>query len=570
MDIKKKSLPIMLLALSLAACGGGTPASSSSSSATSSSSGVASTSETSSSEEKESSKDYEDSSAADSSYEEGESSKSEESSSTEASSNKEEGEWDDNTAGLFEDHLHGVVLPYIDFVDYEAVYDDYFDEIFITGDGVEEGDIENYSYLFLEEDGWKGGDISKVHGFEEGTIFSFLRSVTTEEGTRYVYCVFYAVDYDETTDESTIAKKGSLHLEAYDPYYYEWPSDAAEHIANLVYDFTLVEEPTVLPAFEGADYYSISLDNMAIYCYLESDGSEDLGYGEILEEAGWTIEEERDGYGYFVAVSPNLDYQVAYLYDEDYGDLDIYLESYEVPLTAYDSWQQDIIDGFFAIYENDGYAYSIPPIEIEGGEYYFYEDKENFYAYIFDEYEFVLGHVDVYNATSDDFASYLKTLVADGWDENPNDSGVVLLEKTFENRTAHMSLEFKEDEGALCLTFGLIPTVNPYSEWPADVIEAELDRLTDGATYTPLPAYEGPHNGFKVNGNVIQILLGEGIEAETVVNSYAKTLLTAEFTFDEDKLYYFDPTGSYFVSFTVMDDCVELYIGQPEVPLPTY
>ena len=540
MKAKRNVLPIMLMALSLASCGGP-----SSSSASASSSGEPSSSAPISSSTSISSEPLVSS----------------------VSSSQEAPQWDKDTLALFNAHLYGVELPFIDFCAYQAEYDDMYDEIFISGEGVEEGDIPAYAGFF-ELDGWIGGDISESNGFEEGTAFSFTKLVQTEAGDRFVYCVFYALDYDEDAESYVIAKQGSLHLEAYDPYYYEWPAEAAEYLAEGVYNFDLVAEATPAPAFPNAHHYSVSTRDGAIYCFADSDGSEDLGYGKILEDAGWTIQKERDNFGYFVAVSPNLDYQVAYLYDEDYGDLDIYFESYKLPLVAYDSWQSEIIDGFFAKYDTVGYAYEIPAIEVEGGEYYFYEDEDNFYNYIFDEYEAVVAYAVVNNASSSDYSAYLTKLENAGWAID-NGALSVLLEKEFENRLAHMELVFDAEEGSIYLKFGLIPSVNPYKGWPSEAIEEELAYLLETDEFVSLPAYTGAQNGITLNGNVIDIYVDAG-EGAALIETYIGLLLDAGFTLDEDHGYYLDPTGTYFVSIYDIGDCVEIYLDKPDAPIPTF
>ena len=470
---------------------------------------------------------------------------------------------------LFDDVLHGKEIPFITFLDeFNAGYDKEYDEIFVEGTGLDQGELGTYAALFAEKDGWVGGDISSANGLPEGTAYSFLAQVPTDEGARYVYCVFYGVEYDEEEETYVYSNKGEFRLEAYDPYYYSWPTDAAQYFAWITYNDELVEEPTPVPAFEGADYYSVSAEDGAIYCFVESDGTDDHGYGAILKEAGWDVLEEKDDFGYYVAVSPNQDYQLAFLYDSEFGDLDIFFEAYEIPPTPYESWQDDQVAAMFAAYDFVGVPYEVPSIDVEGGTYYFYEDRDNFWAYLADEYDAVIGWAIVEGAKEADFTAYLEKAEGEGWVAEKGEASTS-LSKDFANRTAHMEASFDEESGTISLAIGLISHVNPYETWPEAEILEQLEILIDKEGATPLPAFTGENLGFLVNGNIVHVLV-EADKVHEAAESYGQDLINAGFEYVEEDLNYVDPNGEYFVVITELEDRLEIYCGMMPEPVVTY
>lgn len=479
-----------------------------------------------------------------------------------SSSEETVSEWGEEYDAIMKEYLYGEILPYFDFEGLEVYYDNELEEVVIRGDTLmKDGDLENYSYSYYE---WDGGDISEMNYLPAGTAYRFQKWVETEEGARCVSVTFYGETIDEEGNTS-YSSTGSFHLEAYDPYYYEW--DDAYPLAFAQY-LTGEEEPILPPAFP-ADYYEVSGQNMAIYCYLNDDVlSDDAGYSDILEGTGWKILEEKDDYGYYVAIAPSENYQVSYLYDEDYGSLDIYFEEYDKPIIL-DHWDDETISSFF-----EGYGltpFEFPALNIEGASYHYYEREDNVWDWIFDDYEQMAAYIEIYPASEDDFTNYLSILGDDGWKVKAEDGGFsASAGKQIGQSGCVLNVDFSGE--TITIEYFLSPTVIPYSEWPSEAIQEALEAMFEG-NVDEIPAYTGNNLGFLVKGNIIQILVEDGEELSGI-EAYEGILDAAGWKLSEEEGsegQWISPNETIFLVPSVGDaGIIELYIGDIPEPLVQY
>lgn len=109
--------------------------------------------------------------------------------------------------------------------------------------------------------------------------------------------------------------------------YETWPKDVVDDV------LTLFGTTAKIPAFNDATEYEVDDEDLydygyiAIYCYTEDEDSV-TKYGAELLKAGFTFEGV-DSYGYDVYVSEDEVIDVAIAYDDEYEDLDIYIELYD-------------------------------------------------------------------------------------------------------------------------------------------------------------------------------------------------------------------------------------------------
>ena len=146
----------------------------------------------------------------------------------------------------------------------------------------------------------------KKLGFEliSNSSYLYQRSVDTADGTRYVR-VYFGLDENR-----------QFHLEAYDPYYYEFPSSFG---ASLTY-YSFSSE-AFIPGF-AADFYDVNSQDSEIYCYTNSSTANE-DYTAALTAAGWDVSGGLDeASGYYTAISPDGRYMIYYAYNAKYGDLD--------------------------------------------------------------------------------------------------------------------------------------------------------------------------------------------------------------------------------------------------------
>ena len=256
--------------------------------------------------------------------------------------------WTDEEKAIMTAHLHGVVLPYTGFEESVVLYDEEAKSVLIQGGLLETNTLANYASLIT------------AAGFKRVNSSSYVyeKEIQTAEGKRFVRVGF-------------MSNSGSFYLEAYDPYYYSFPTAFAKEIASSFFGST-----DVPPAFEGADYYEASSSYVAIFCYLKSTTAND-DYTTLLKTAGWDVQDEKKD-GFFVAVSPDGKYAVCYLYNNELSSFDIYFG-------PVDFWNKSVVEAFFNKY--NGYVVDIPAFNVKDAEYVFMESNLNEQAYYYGVYE---------------------------------------------------------------------------------------------------------------------------------------------------------------------------------------
>ena len=393
--------------------------------------------------------------------------------------------WTEAEAKIMSDHLNGQVLPFTGFEESVVSFDATEGKVLIKGGQEKDGYISQYVNL-LTAAGYEPYKIS-----ENGA--GLEKEFAVEGGVRHVYVFFMFVS-------------GQFYLEAYDPYLYAYPADFAEFVANSYFGSNIL-----IPAVE-ADYYAIDDSELFIYCYKDAD-SDDAGYGAVLTTAGWTIQDEKDADDFYVAVSPDGTYAIAYLYDE--GALMIYF-------TPVNFWNKALVKAFFEKY--NGTYVDIPALNVEGGYYQFIEYEMNEMAYYYGYTEYIHATMIVYGSTTDDLPRYKAILEEQNWTVKGSDNSYSAKKVIGTEGVAR--IEFAYDTLMGCVEVIIYFKLDPIPEtnFPAAKI-AELlgEDITD-----VVPAYTGTNEGFTIlndeAGTAVMVYVEEGTENDALA-AY-KTVLT--------------------------------------------
>ena len=414
--------------------------------------------------------------------------------------------WTDEETALMRTHLYGIALPYTGFEESIITYSAKYDTLYIEGGAATNSDLRAY------------GNLLTKMGFKKISNQSYLYQgrVNTTNGYRYIRIYFGLNENNE------------FSLEAYDPYYYLFPSDYGEYVAYMAFS-----SDVVVPAFE-ADYYQIDEDSSAIYCYVNSETAE-ADYTEILTNAGWDlstgIDEET---GYLSAVSPDGRYMIYYSYLEQYGDLDICF----APLKT---WNSSLVEQFYTKYGTNHVA--VPTLDIDGGKYQFVEPEAN------DEY-FQNGHIEmiyaklyIYNATTDDLTNYVSALRTALWTVSGLDNFYNAKYQIGTSGFQRIEIQFKADDNMIEITFYAKLDDIPNSDFPSATVATLLGSdITD-----KLPVYEGENEGFSVlndlYGTAVVVEVPDGVDEEECANAYDAILVEYGYSYDENSGYYLSPLG---------------------------
>ena len=228
--------------------------------------------------------------------------------------------WTEAEAKIMSDHLYGYVLPFTGSEDAAVSYDSESDLVEIQGGPATSAVLTAYAEKIVAD------NFTRVNS----TNYVYEKSLTTDAGLRHIRAGFGNRD-------------GSFYLQAYDPYYYAFPTAFAEYVAKEAFDSKTV------PASIDADYYEVSDSDFGIYCYTSNANAVDA-YSTALETAAWRVEAELDQ-GYKTAISPDGKYCVKYAYNSQYGSLDIFMG----PLSY---WNTKVVEDFYNKY--NGYVVDIP------------------------------------------------------------------------------------------------------------------------------------------------------------------------------------------------------------------
>ena len=418
--------------------------------------------------------------------------------------------WSEEQAEVFSEHLYGVVPPAVDGIkDITVEYVDNQDLVLALGKESTAKKLEKFSKKFKAKDGWLAQDMSDYKN-----VYAFEKEVRTDEGNRFVYTIFYAVNRDGDYVKSG---NGKFQMLAYDPYYYEWPS-------LLTADFADYYESEVVPPAIEADYYFVDTDYFEIQAYYEYTGDDDDGgYSEILAAYYWNIREDLDADGYYVANCPDGNYSVRYLYLEKYGCLDIWFD-----VAIFDSLPTTQINRIFTKYA----VYGAVPFEFPAptGESISFSISEGWNAFYiaFDMFEYVSLYVTVYDLTDEEYEAYLEALESTyGWTVNEGDENSSYTATKTQNDYIN-KIDLSYDDGQLDICVYLISDHAPYESWPPEAVAALFPTFISDV----VPAYSGDNLGIKVNRSGVVVMLDPEAEQtpEEALAAYALVLTTALYT----------------------------------------
>ena len=409
--------------------------------------------------------------------------------------------WTVEEAKIMSDNLHGVVLPFTGKEESVVGYDQETKCVVIKGGEFTADELTAYGNAYIS-DGYKKVN-SNAHVYE--------KSVETADGIRFVRASF------------TLDNK-SLYLEAYNPYYYEFPTFFAEELASLGFGSTVVP-----PSFD-ADYYEISERNAAIYAYTNTDGTST--YTVALTTANWNVLEGVDANEFKTAISPDGLYAVKYLYNTQEKSLDIYFG----PVNF---WNKAVVEAFYNKY--NGYVVDIPAFNLDNAEYVFIESDLNESAYAYGALEVIHAFMKIYGPKASDVSQYVTILTNAGWEVSQDGN---LYQATLlipDHGIARIEFEFNSKENAIVVTIYFKLDAIPSTEWP-------LEQLNEALGYYvgTIPAFTGNNNGFVVLndmfGVAVMVKVTKGTE-EAAIASYANDLTNGGYVYNESSNNYTCPNS---------------------------
>ena len=432
--------------------------------------------------------------------------------------------WTDEQAETFSSHLYGVIPPAVDKIDNIVVeYNDTSDYVYAFGSGCTAKILESYSKKFKAKNGWEAYDLNSKNAY------AFMNEVSTDDGVRHVYTVFYAVNRD---GEYVKSGKGSFYMELYDPFYYEWQDEIVAYFAD---DY---DSENVPPSI-AADYYLFDTDNYEIVCYYDYEGTgDDGGYAQILANNHWTTRAELDADDYYIANCPDGKYSIRYKYFAQYGYLDIWFD-----VAIFDSIPTGMIGASFTKYAKYGaVAFEFPAPEGASLTFSYAEDPWNALYEAFDSLYSINGILMVYGLTAQEYADYLTALdTTYGWDLIDGEYCDYEVSKTQGDYINRFDLTY--EQGALSIVFYLVSEHIPYTNWPSELVA----KLFPSFITDVIPAYTGENAGFKMQSNGVLVLLDEESETDPneLVSAYITVLTTALFVLNEDSGNYTSPNSQF-------------------------
>ena len=400
--------------------------------------------------------------------------------------------WTDEEAAIMSSHLYGEVLPFTGFEESEVSYNSEYGAVVIVGGTVGENTLLDYSRALAYNSFVLISNSSLV----------FQKKVTTAQGNRFVRV------------ELGKDKNDTLMVIAYDPFVYSFPTIFAEEVANKYFS-----SEYGVPAIV-ADYYQIieSSSMLAIYCYLEST-TEDAGYSAILRDAGWAVQDEKQG-AYFVAISPDNTYMIYYTYDADYGDLDIIF----MPVNF---WNSAAIEGFFEKYGAD--MAEVPAFVADGASFIFSESEYNDYFFETGALDMVVAFMEIYGAKLEDAQKYAETLQGVGYSVLTN--GNSFSAKIAIEGKGMFRIDFSYDPETTVITVIFYIYLEPFAA--AEFPQEEISELLGGYLIDTIPGYTEECNGYTLfddsYGTYIQVDVEVGTE-EAAIASYKETLEQSGYT----------------------------------------
>ena len=394
--------------------------------------------------------------------------------------------WTEAEAKLMSDNLYGEVLPYTGFEESKVNYNEQYKAVVVMGGTITDEFLESYARA-LSFNGYV---------LVSTTELVFEKSVQTDAGKRIVQV-------------TVMDNKGQLAIVAMDPYYYAFPTDFANYVADKYF-----ASKEVVPAIQ-ADYYQLieGNDGIAIVCYMDAT-TDDAGYSDILTAAHWTVL-GKDEHELYSAVSPDSAYMISYEYSAQNGALLIVFR----PVNFFNDAP---IKAFFAKY--NGTYVELPAFNVTNGQYYFEEADTNEYFFEKGDLDMVVAFLTIYGGTAEDAKNYMTTLQEAGFKVlNSNDS--YSATKAVEGKGLfRLDYSYDPEKGVITLIFYIYLEPFPTTEFPQD----EISELLGGYTTDIVPGYAGETTGFQLNddsyGTYIVVQVPQGTE-EAAIASYTQTLL---------------------------------------------
>ena len=426
--------------------------------------------------------------------------------------------WFAEEKALFDEHLHGIELPFFPVegavlsADDEGtlhIFDAAGENLAVSG-----STIADYAALFSAADGWE--DVSSDYGAyssaEAGSFWVFEKSTQTSEGMRRISVQFFG------HNGSAYANDGSFYMFASDPFSYEFPADLmAEEFES--YGFT----PFTLPAPDADGlwfefypdsnndlYYEFGYEdymNATIYFYGFTQEGFDA-YVAKLEQAGWVFTSQvmqgvtvRSGSLEIENVGSALIEQL-YLYG-NYAAL-----CYDYLIAEPAAWPAEAAAALVEKFA-PGSSTVIPACP----------DGTSYTPYMSTNY----NEIDVGGDSSlkDSYAAILKEA---GWTETEDGSYIFISPA----QDIQITLVFT----SYGLEIRVAAYIPPSAQWPAE----DAAKLLPAGGQDSLPPFEGANSYQYYSDNYgsgITCFVGEGNE-DSAMEAYATTLTTAGFIPDNN------------------------------------
>ncbi len=447
-------------------------------------------------------------------------------------------DWREDEKEIMRAHLHGVVLPYFDKDNNKVDFDDDSGELVVAGATVTFEEVKAYAAIYMTSGEWKDASDMYEGGMPVGW-YAFEKQVQTDDGIRYVYAEFGALDEE---GDPALTATGSFALTAYDPYLYEFPTDIF-----AIFTSDMFGSNEEIPAFESDHYlmtqYSDSYNNelIAVLCYT-TDAAAEKKYKDILTNANWSVDEEKDEGGFVNAYTSDNAFGVSFKYNTSLRGLAIYIIIPKLIPEA--EWPGEWLPDVFAAYNWP--AFDIPVFDFEGALYIGYEDENDLIYYITDK-TLMRVVIEAYGADEAIYNAYLEELEDNGW-TLADEGDVSVYNKEIEGKIATIDIEYTDE--AVHINVYLYLKDKPLPAWPYDDI---VELIADPYITDVVPAYEGTnasgyavHEAWILSSAYVEIFVPVG-EEEAALAAYEATIIKAGYTVYGDEGLYLSPNGQLYV-----------------------
>lgn len=361
--------------------------------------------------------------------------------------------WTDEEVTLMSTHLYGEVLPFTGLEESVVLYSETYGVVCIYGGKVGTDTLLLYSRALS----------SRGYILDSESDYKFKKTINTDKGERLLN-IYFEQDED-----------GLFFLQAYSPYYYEFPTVFAETMALSLFDSTCT-----VPSFT-ADKYLVDKDVASIYCFVDSTTAE-ADYSQTLNDAGWDVEAEKDSAGFYVATSPDGRYSANYFYTES-------TKVFDISLMPSHKWSSTLIDSFFEKY--DGPDVEIPTLDVDG-LFLFAENSSNADCFEKGDLEHIHSTMIVYNTSEDNFNSYLAALNLAGWSLAGRNNSYTGRYEIENEGLVKLEAAYDSESGAIILTLYVNVYPFPDNYFPYKEIARNL-----GSDITErVPEYTGENGGY--------------------------------------------------------------------------